>query len=408
MSFWILVGVIALAVTLYLTRALLSGGRRKEHPAIYDLAVYRDQLKEVERDLARGILAEDDAERLRIEISRKVLAADAQIAASDAETSESGPRAAVGVVLLLVFLVGGGFATYLQLGQPGFPDMGLKTRIADAEEIRENRASQADAESGLPVVPLNSGDTDYVIDLIEALREVVRDRPDDVQGLRLLSSNEASLGNHKAAYEAQGRLIQLLGDQASTEEIVTLAELMILATNGYVSPEAEIALIQVLRLEEQHPVARYYMGLMMAQTGRPDVAFRVWRALLNEGPESAPWIPAIRSQIEELAAWAGVDYALPPVETLAGPSSEDIAAASELSAEEQMDMIRGMVAQLSERLATEGGSAQEWSRLISSLGILGEIESAGAIWNEAQVVFAGKPEELAIVRAGAQAAGVAE
>ncbi len=408
MSFWILAGAIALLVTLLLVRALLSGGQKKEHPAAYDLAVYQDQLKEIERDLARGIIAKDDAERLRVEISRKILSADAQIKASSSEQSERGPKAVIGIALLLAVLVGGGFSAYWQLGQPGYPDMGLESRKADAQDARESRPSQAEAESSLPPVPLNSGNTEYVAELIQKLRDVVAERPEDVQGLRLLTSNEASLGNHKAAYEAQARLIIVLGDLASPEDYATLGELLILSANGYVSPESEQALTQVLRMEEQHPVARYYMGLMMAQTGRPDVAFRVWRSLLNEGPADAPWIPAIRAQIEELAAWAGVEFELPPAASLAGPSAEDIANASELSAEDQQNMIRNMVSQLSERLATEGGSAEEWARLISSLGILGETEQASAIWNEAQVVFANDAQDLETVRAGARRAGVAE
>lgn len=408
MSFWIVSGGLALVVTLLLARSLLSGGQNKEHPAAYDLALYQDQLKDVERDLARGIIGTDDAERLRIEISRKVLAADAQIKAGDGKSAATGPKAVIGIGVLLIVVVAGGFATYWQLGQPGYPDMGLQQRKSDARELRESRPSQTEAESALPLVPLNSGDSEYVAELIQKLRDVVAQRPDDIQGLRLLASNEASLGNHKAAYEAQAQLINVIGDQASPEDIVTLAEMLILSANGYVSPEAESALARVLQIEEQHPVARYYMGLMMAQTGRPDVAFQVWRNLLDEGPADAPWIPAIRAQISELAAWAGVDYELAPEAPLAGPSAEDIAAAGELTAEEQQDMIRGMIAQLSERLATQGGSPEEWSRLISSLGVIGEVEQASAIWNEAQIVFANNEAELAIVRAGARRAGVAE
>ncbi len=408
MSFWVIAGAISLVVTLILTRAMLTGGQNKEHPATYDLVVYRDQLKEVERDASRGLISGDDAERLRIEISRKVLAADAQISVADEDQNSSGPRALVGVGLLLIVLVGGGATAYWSLGQPGYSDMGLKSRITAAQENRENRPTQSEAETALPATPIYSGDTEYVQDLINKLRAVVEARPDDIQGLRLLASNEASLGNHRQAYLAQAKLIGVLGDQASTEEITTLAELQILAVNGYVSPEAEAALAQVLRLEPEHPVARYYMGLMMAQTGRPDVAFRVWRNLLDDSPPSAPWVPAIRAQIEELSLWAGVEYELPAEVSLAGPRAEDIAAASELSAEEQQDFIRSMIAQLSERLATEGGSAEEWARLISSLGILGDTEQASAIWNEAMVVFSGNPDGLEIVRAGAKHAGVAE
>jgi cytochrome c-type biogenesis protein CcmH len=408
MLFWVLVTAIALAVILFLARALLVGGRKKEHPASYDLVVYRDQLKEVDRDLARGVLSDEDAGRLKIEISRKVLAADAQIAAAGDGSHTQGPKAFIGAAILVLVLGGGGIFAYGQLGRPGFPDMGLKSRVSDAAEAREARPTQAEAESALPPIPMNSGDSEYVQELMEKLREVVLARPDDVEGLQLLASNEANLGNHRAAYEAQARLITILGDLASPEEFVTLGELLILGANGYVSPEAEAALTQALRLEPEHPVARYYMGLMMAQTGRPDVAFRVWRGLLNEGPPSAPWIGAIRSQIVELSVWAGVEYELPPVETLAGPSAADVAAAGDMTADEQKAFIESMVAQLSERLAVEGGSAAEWSRLISSLGILGDLEQASAIWNEAQVVFAGSPDGLEIVRAGARRAGVAE
>lgn len=408
MSFWIPAGAILLLVILYLVRTLLTGGRGQEHPAFYDLAVYRDQLKEVERDHTRGLIGDDDAERLRIEISRKILAADTQLATASEQEGRADPKAFIGVAILLVVLVGGGFTAYWQLGQPNYPDMGLKTRIFEAQDFRENRPSQQEAEAALPELPLNSGDSEYVQELIGKLREVVEARPDDLQGLRLLASNEASLGNNKAAYMAQARLIALQGNRTPVEDYVTLAELQILTANGYVSPEAEGALAKALGIESEHPVARYYMGLMFAQTGRPDVAFRVWRTLLNEGPPTAPWIPAIRSQIEELSRWAGVEYELPPEVTLAGPSAEDIAAASDMSADEQQAFIQSMIEQLSERLATEGGSAEEWARLISSLGVFGDLEQASAIWNEAMVVFAGNPQGLEVVRAGARRAGVAE
>ena len=67
-----------------------------------------------------------------------------------------------------------------------------------------------------------------------------------------------------------------------------------------------------------------------------------------------------------------------------------------------------MVAQLSERLANEGGSAQEWAQLIGALGVLGDTERAGAIWGEAQTVFAADADGLAMIRASAKRAGVAE
>ena len=71
-------------------------------------------------------------------------------------------------------------------------------------------------------------------------------------------------------------------------------------------------------------------------------------------------------------------------------------------------MIQGMVAQLSDRLATEGGSAQEWARLIGALDVLGQTERATAIYNEAQQVFADAPQALAIIQAAARQAGLTQ
>ena len=75
--FWIicaaLAGVVAIAIAAPLLRRQRAGA---EPAAAFDLRVYRDQLREVERDLERGVIDASDAERLRVEIGRKVLAAD--------------------------------------------------------------------------------------------------------------------------------------------------------------------------------------------------------------------------------------------------------------------------------------------------------------------------------------------
>ena len=49
--------------------ALLTRRAEAEHPAAYDLRIYRDQLKEVERDLARGVINEADAASLNQQLA---------------------------------------------------------------------------------------------------------------------------------------------------------------------------------------------------------------------------------------------------------------------------------------------------------------------------------------------------
>ena len=409
--FWIVAGAVVLLVAALLVLALLRGERDTGSAEAYDLQVYRDQLREIERDAARGTIAPEEAERLKTEVSRRILAADARIEGGAVAASRgSGPGRVMAAVIVLA-LFGGSALIYLRLGAPGYGDLGLQTRISAAQEARANRPSQSEAEAQLPAQPAAEAPEDYLA-LVERLRTAVTERPDDVQGHVLLARSEAALGNYAEAYAAQRKLIALKGDSASAKDYADLADMLVLAAGGYVSPEAEQALDEVMRRDPDNGVARYYGGLMMAQTGRPDTAFRIWDKLLREGPANAPWAEPIRAQISDLAYAAGVnDYELPAAPTgpaIAGPGAADIEAASELSAEDRQQMIEGMVDRLGARLADQGGSPQEWGQLLGALGVLGRTEQAAEIWQEAQAVFAGQTEALAIIRAGAARAGVVE
>jgi len=205
-------------------------------------------------------------------------------------------------------------------------------------------------------------------------------------------------------------VIRLKDSDATAEDYATYADMLVIAAGRYVSPLAERALAMTLQKDPKNGVARYYSGLMMLQVGRPDVAFRAWATLLQESPDDAGWVPPIREQIEELAFRAGVEYELPPLRdaSLTGPSAEDIQNAEELSEEDRQDMIRGMVSQLSDRLATEGGSPEEWARLISALSVLGDADQAALIWQNAKDVFGDRPDALAIVHETARRIGVTQ
>lgn len=412
MLFWTLVTAMALLCAAILVRAALRGRPGAEPAAAYDLRVYRDQLKEVDRDLARGVIGAEDAERVRAEVSRRILAADAKLrAASD---SAGQPRAA-GLALagLAVALVGAGAVVlYAQIGAPGLQDLPLKARIAASDAARANRLSQAEAEARAPVpAPPPEVPEDYM-QLMEKLRQTVAKRPDDLRGLTLLVRNEAALGNLGAASAAQQHIIELKGPEATAEDYALLTDLMVAAAGGYVSRDAEAAIRAALQRDPEEPRARYYMGLYLLQVDRPDGAFRAWERLLSESPPEAPWVPIIRSQIEELAWRAGVKYELPPLpqasDTGPGPSAEDIDAARQMSAEDRQQMIRAMVARLAGRLQAEGGPAQDWARLIGAYGVLGETESARETWQKAQEAFAGREAELTQVRQAARDAGVVE
>ncbi|MCP5075636.1 MAG: c-type cytochrome biogenesis protein CcmI [Rhodobacteraceae bacterium] len=400
--FWpVAVGLVLLSL-LVVARVLLRRDQVVSGAAELDLQVYKDQLAEVERDLVRGVLGEADAEAARTEVARRILAADKR-----AGGEEKGTGADRTVTFISIGFVGlvlaGSLALYSQMGAPGVQDQPLEARLKAAQEIRANRPGQEVAEANAPRREVEV-DAEYA-ELVAQLREVVKTRTDDAQGFRLLANHEARLGNFTDARIAQQRVLELVGDKATEADYTDLAEIMIIAAGGYVSPGAEDALAKAVNMNPKSQRARYYSGLALAQNGRPDIAYRMWEGLLQEGPGDAPWIPLIQAQIGAVAQAAGIsrtDLNAP------GPTAEDIENTAEIPDDDRQQMIRGMVTGLAERLATEGGTPAEWARLIRAYGVLGETGKANAIWNEAQSVFDGNTEAMTLLREAAESAEVAQ
>ncbi|MDA9865319.1 c-type cytochrome biogenesis protein CcmI [bacterium] len=402
MVFWIAACLIAAAVALPLLSALRGAQGRVVSGAASDISVYRDQLTEVDRDLARGVLTEAEAEAVRTEVSRRLLEADSRAAAEGSETAGQLLPAAAMVAAMLA----GSAWLYTSYGAPGYPDLPMKDRIAELDAAAASRIGQVEAETlaaaNMPNLP--PADPRFQ-ELMTQLRNTVEQRPDDLRGLALLAENEAKIGNFVAAREAQMRVLQLKGDTANEADLLMGIDIMVFGAGGYISPEAELLIRRLLAVSPESGAGRYYAGLTLAQNGRPDQAFPIWRRLLETSPPQAPWVPVIQAEIAGVAEAAGVNYA--PTQ-LPGPDAEAMAAADAMSDEDRQAMIEGMVEGLAERLATEGGPPEEWARLITALGVLGDTDRAGAILNEAHTAFSNDEDALAMINAAAQRAGLGE
>jgi cytochrome c-type biogenesis protein CcmH len=416
MSFWIIAAALAIGTGLLLALAVLRGRAAAEPPAAYDLRVYRDQFSEIERDARRGVIAADEAERLRSEISRRILAADAQMRTGGATAGQPRLAGRAGALLAMALIAGGGLALYAAIGTPGYGDMPMRARLDASEEARAGRLGQDAAEARFgpgETAPPRDADAEH-LQLVQRLREVVAARPEDQQGLRFLVRSEVALGRMVAARKAQEQLIAVRGEAASATDFAMLAELMIEAAGGYVSKDAVTALRAALDRDPRAPAARFYLGLYHLQTGRPDLAFPIWRDLLEESRPDAPWAAPIRARIGEIAQRAGVRYTPPGTASgtgAPGPSAADMQAAAGMDPEARAGMIRAMVGRLSGRLATEGGTVQEWARLVKAYGVLGETDKARDALETARETFADDSAALATLQGIAEiaeSAGVAQ
>lgn len=391
--FWaVAIGLAALVA--YMLIGALRRVPGQNNSAEADLAVYRDQLAEIERDLARATIAAPEAERLRAEVGKRVIEADK--ARMTGSVTAGSTSTAVLVAVIIAVVVPGGMAAYWALGAPGYPDMALEPRLAGLDDAIRARPSQ-EAELATQGRTRDMAlDTRLSAELAAAT---------DTEALRARFQQHFEAGEMQAAVRVQERLIALQGEAASSQGYAMLALALTLEAQGYVSPEAEGALRASLQRDASNEIARYLVGEMFRQGARFDRAFQFWRPIAESGTPGSPFVADVRAKIEQVAELAGVRYAL-PASVASGPTAGDVAAAAEMAPEERQAMIEGMVAQLSDRLATEGGNVEDWNRLIRSLAILERLPEAQKIYDEAKDRFQGRPAELSFLRLAAVETGL--
>src|SRR5690606_10361677 len=145
-------------------------------------------------------------------------------------------------------------ALYMNLGAPGAADMPFVDR---ADALRPGQEEAERMMAGRSAAPAAGADAAEFERLIEQLEERLAEAPDDERGVFLYARALMNLSRFDEAWRQYEKLIRLRGAGADASAYAGAAEGMILAAGGYVSPEAEAALLQVLKQEPTNPAARY-------------------------------------------------------------------------------------------------------------------------------------------------------
>jgi cytochrome c-type biogenesis protein CcmH len=331
-----------------------------------DVAIYRDQLDEIERDRAAGLIEDNEAASAQVEVSRRLIAAaDAQPSPPSDVPSASWRRRAVAIVAL-VLLPLGATGLYLALGSPLLPDQPLTPRLAAA------RGDQ-------------SVDT-----LIAQVETHLERNPEDGRGWEVIAPVYLRLGRFDDAVKARRNALLLNGTTAERE--AAFGEALVFAANGVVTAEAKAAFEKAVALDANSVQARYFLGLAAEQDGDRAQAAATWRALIEAAPPDAPWIDLLRralARVERAGAPGGSSGG-----ASSGPSDEQVAASSELAPGQRQAMIQGMVERLSERLHRDGADVEGWLRLVRSYVVLGQPDKARAAVVDARRALAGDAIKL--------------
>lgn len=387
-AFWIATAILTVISTAMLLWPLWRRSRSVagEGEGAHDLAVYRDQLAEIAREVERGVLAPNEAEAASIEIKRRALrVVDRQDASGD-PPSKARKSAQLLAALLLLGVPVAAVSLYATLGSPGLSDKPFAARIVSSPSSGE-RAATPGRQAG------NSDTAEARKTLDEAVTALARHlaaNPNDARGWLLLGRAYLTNERYDDAVEALRRANDLVEGQP--EVAAAYGEALVMAADGRVTDQAQHIFEEAFAKDPRNPQARYFLGLRRAQAGDLPGALQDWVDLVALSPKDAPWLPSVIQQIAAVASTLGVDPARlkPRAETDAlvapTPAFPNGAASDETSPEQRQTMIRAMVERLANRLEQNPNDPDGWLRLARAYDVLGEKAKADQARARAQAL----------------------
>jgi cytochrome c-type biogenesis protein CcmH len=388
----VMIAVAASALTIPLVR------RHDSRRPLDTIQVLKGQLEDIEAQVASGALSGTEAEALRGEIRRRLLA--------EARQDESAPRPvtkgarpwlALGVVSVVAIAA---TALYAVFGNPGVSSVAPAPATSNSPE-----AAQANPHA-----------TAGIAALVGQLEAKMREHPADPRGWRMLGWSYMQTGRAADAATAYARAAAL--DPKNADYLSAEGEALTQAAGGQVTPPALAAFRRAVAVNTNDPRARYFLAAFRDEQGDHAGAIADWLALLKSAPADAPWAAQVRSVIERSARQYNVDIAgkLPPPPQAApglpfaqtsgpeepGPRADQVATAGGVSQSDRQMMIRGMVERLAAELKENPRNEQGWTRLMRARMVLGDANAAAAAYREARKTFAGRPAETAALVAAAR------
>lgn len=328
----IIVTAIACAALYYAARgrAVNATGAAISDPTT---AHFRLQLREIDTDAASGRLGEAETIAAKGELARELMRLkDEQRNAIAPAAGRPNVLLSVSVVLVAVLAVG----TYSFMGSPHLPSQPLQART-----------------DAVPQIDLD--------DAIKRIEKQLAKTPDDLRGWSVIAPAYMQLGRFADAARAYRRILELEGPTADGE--TDLAEALMMANEGRAEGEPLALFESAAARDPKHVRSRYYLASEAMRAGRYEDAATLWNEVLALAKGGEPWVGTAQSGLA--AATAGLD----------GGNMPDAAA------------IAAMVEGLAARLASQGGTIEEWTRLVRSRLVLGETEAAQADYDAARRMY---------------------
>jgi cytochrome c-type biogenesis protein CcmH len=422
MTLWIILTLMAAVTAATLTIPLVRRQEARADARAQTVAVLRDQLGDVDVQLAAGTIAPADAEGLRTEIKRRMLAAGH--IPPDLE-QPVGSRALAGLAV--------GLAGLVALAAAGLYASGGRPQLGSVAEAPGSTGAAA-VPAAAPGEAQASAEVGKLVTALEARMQA---NPADPEGWRMLGWSYFQTQRFADSAKAYGKAVALKPDGIGYQS--AYGEALVQAADGNVTPAAAAAFGKAQAQDGSDARARYFLGLKESQEGDAKGALDDWLKLLGESAGDAPWVPQLRSMIEQTAQTAKIDVSarlaairppatggasvasapMPglaamaagvppgtPAGVMPGPSASQVQGAAAMTPDARQAMIKGMVDGLAQKLKANPRDEAGWLRLMRAQTVLGDGAAATRARNDAMAAFSGDTAAQSRIRAAAGEMGI--
>lgn len=280
-AFWILAALMLVVALAFVLVPLLRTRRDAgPTPVEANLEVLRAQRREIEADVAAGLLPKEAREEALAEL---VARADEDLAPVEPVAAPPAHRpwfvAAASTAGVTAVVLG----VYLALGSP---------------DALDPRPTAADAAAGVS--------DQQIVAMVESLAQKVKERPQDAQGWALLARSMAALGRFQESADAYAHLATLMPGDA--EVLADWADSLGMAQGRSLAGKPYELAKKALELDPAHPKALALAGTAAMDAGEFAQSLRYWETMARGLPEGSPDAEQVRNIIGEVrsrAAQAG-------------------------------------------------------------------------------------------------------
>ena len=275
-AFWIIAALLAAGALAFVLPPLLR--RRPAGSAATadetNVALYRDQLKELDADLAAGTLGPEQHGEARREIERRLLDDVRAAAAPSAPASGRGTAITVGVAVPIAAIL-----LYFAVGNPGALSPGAATR--DGHEVTREQIES----------------------MVERLAARMKEKPEDVEGWTMLGRSYSVLDRHAEAADAYANAVKRSPPNAQL--LADYADVLAMSRGRTLQGEPERLIEQALKVDPDNVKARALAGTVAFQKHDFKSAIGHWEHILRVVPPDSEIAEAVRDSIADARRVSG-------------------------------------------------------------------------------------------------------